>query len=261
MKRAGLALLVVIVGMLLITACTDPVSNCLYRDQDQPGGTILRLTIFPANDTTHGFNTDPRNLVYRTWTSGTPVALASPYFCFYLGGPEHLYKGFNIYRSLEKDASGDPVNFVLVAENQKPETLRTVPDWSSNGAGEPDNDPIKYDVPTTVANTLDFPAYIPTLDGFKGEQYPGGSWAGDHGTTAPWAANGWSRYYPYGYYNTDYRAYGFVDADFDISLAVDSNGTDPGGDMSNFTWAVVLVDANGNMGSAYTTTFTPADFQ
>lgn len=244
MKRAGLALLVVIVGMLLVTACTDPVQNCLYGDQDQPGGTISRLNIFPANDAAR-YNIDARNLVYRTRDgAGTPVALADPYFCFYMGGPEHLYKGFNIYR---KGATGD---YTLIAEYQKPETLRTMPSWTS-GATEDQNDPIKYDTPMAGADELDFPAYIPTLDGFKGEQYPGGNWADDHGTTAPWDDNGWSRYYPYHYSGRDNYAYGYVDEDFDIVAD----------DMADFTWAVLVVDANGNMGKAFTKTCNPRDFE
>ncbi|MCD4733029.1 hypothetical protein K8R78_02195 [bacterium] len=243
MKRAGLALLVVIVGMLLITACTDPVSNCLYRDQDQPGGTISRLNVYPANDAVR-YNIDARNLVYREWVSGTPEALEDPYFCFYMGGPENLYKGFNIYR---REGTGD---YTLLAENQKPESLRTVPTWNS-GATEDQNDPIFYDTPTAGTNELDFPAYLPTLDGFKGEQYPGGNWAPDHGTTAPWDTNGWSRYYPYHYFGSDNRAYGFVDEGFDIVAD----------DMADFTWAVVVVDANGNMGAAFTSTCNPHDFE
>ncbi|HUT99726.1 MAG TPA: hypothetical protein VM054_11725 [bacterium] len=218
--------------MLLVAGCTDPVANDLYQDQNQPGSPV-RAQVFPPYDLERHPEYLGTLLVYREWEGGQggqPTPLDKPYITMYqsreLYDPKNPgYFGFKVWR---KAAGG---NWVELTDGKYmvPETIRSNPilpeNWKSS------NKLIIYDEPNVVFNTnnveLDFPAYNPDLDGFRGDQNP----------ILGWDVHNPSGYYPYKYFFSENYSYGFVDTGFDVGTM----------DYEDYKWAVCFVDYSGNM--------------
>jgi hypothetical protein len=209
--------------MLLVAGCTNPVANDLYQDQNQPA-MPGRVQVCPPYDPVRHPEYPGTLLVYREWTHGQPTPLNKPYITMYQSR-EPYYLGFKVWR---KAAGGDWVE-LTDGKYMVPETMRENPvppdRWHHN-------DKIKYDEPDIDFSDsdnveLDFPAYNPDLDGFKGDQNP----------ILGWDVNNPSGYYPYKYYLSDSYSFGFVDETFDVGTM----------DYEDYKWAVCFVDYSGNM--------------
>jgi hypothetical protein len=225
LKRIRLYLLMLLAVGLLVAGCTDPVANTPLQDQDPPQPPT-RVKVFPPYNAAEPDAVPGTSLVYREWANDPygfgdglrrPKALEHPYVVMYESGGEQEYTGFNIYRS----EAGSSSNFTLLGEKQYPETMRTKPDWSTG-------DPVPEDPPTREGDELDFPAYLADQDGFKGYQDP---------LDQNWDPRNRSGYFPLHYYASNLYAYGFVDSTFDVTTM----------NYENYYWAVVFIDAVGNM--------------
>jgi hypothetical protein len=212
---------------LLVAGCTDPVSNWLYSDQNQPP-LPSRVKVYPPYDPVKHPEYPGTMLVYRLWTGDPrqPQALDKPYITMYQYR-EPYYSGFKVWRKLNGETDWTELTD---GKYMVPETMRTNPippeDWQGSDRR------IRYDQPTVdfsdASNVeLDFPAYRPEFDGFKGDQNP----------IEGWDVRNPSGYYPYKYFLSDNYAYGFVDTSFDVSTM----------DYEDYKWAVCFVDYSGNM--------------
>jgi len=212
--------------MLLVAGCTDPVANDLYQDQNQPSSPS-RVQVFPPYDLARHPEYPGTLLVYREWTGSPlqPQPLDKPYITMYQSR-EPYYLGFRVWRK----APGEDWVDLTDGRYMVPEVLRSTPirpeDWQ-------DSDRIiDYDEPNVNFSDssnieLDFPAYNPDLDGFKGDQNP----------IEGWDVRDPSGYYPYKYFFSDGYSFGFVDTSFDVHTM----------DYEDYKWAVCFVDYSGNM--------------
>ena len=212
--------------MLLVAGCTDPIANDLYQDQNQPSSPS-RVQVYPPYDLSRHPEYPGTLLVYREWTGSPlqPQALDKPYITMYQSR-EPYYLGFKIWRK----AAGESTWTELTdGRYMVPETIRSNPIPPDNWD---DSDRIiDYDEPNVVFDAdnveLDFPAYNPNLDGFKGDQNP----------IEGWDVRNPSGYYPYKYFFSDGYSFGFVDTDFNVGTM----------DYEDYKWAVCFVDCSGNM--------------
>ncbi len=228
LSRLGL-LLTPLLMVLLVVGCTDPITSGPYQDQNQPASPG-RVMVYPPYDPVGHPEYPGTLLVYRLWVAGQPVPLDKPYITMYQTS-EAYYLGFRVWRKandaskwteLTEDANDDPKYMV-------PEVKRSVPiaadDWADSQRR------IIYDQPIVVFDAsnvwLDFPAYRPDLDGFKGDQNP----------IEGWDVSNPSGYYPYKYFLTENHTFGFVDTGFDVNTM----------DYEDYRWAVCFVDYSGNM--------------
>jgi len=219
-------LLTPLLVVLLVVGCTDPIAGGPYQDQSQPASPG-RVMVYPPYDPV-GHPEYPGTLqVYRERVGGQPVPLDKPYITMYQTW-EPYYSGFKVWRKVKGD---NPWTELTEGKYMVPETMRANPippeRWHHN-------DQIKYDEPKvnfSDANNveLDFPAYRPDADGFKGDQDP----------LEGWDVSNPSGYYPYKYFLADYRTFGFVDTTFNVDTM----------DYDDYKWAVCFVDYSGNESS------------
>jgi hypothetical protein len=214
-----------LVVIFLVAGCTDPVANEPYQDQNQPSSPG-RVMVFPPYDPVQHPEYPGTLLVYRVWVNGQPTPLTKPYITMYQSR-EPYYMGFKVWRKANNESTWTELTD---GRYMVPEPKRDNPippeNWQSS------NRVIIYDEPTvdfSDANNveMDFPAYNPNLDGFKGDQNP----------VEGWDVHNPSGYYPYKYYLSETYSFGFVDTGFDTATM----------DYEDYKWAVCFVDYSGNM--------------
>jgi hypothetical protein len=214
---------IALVVVLLVAGCTDPVANDLYQDQNQPASPV-RVQVCPPYDPVRHPEYPGTLLVYREWVDGQPTPLTKPYITMYQSR-EPYYLGFKVWR---KGSGESDWTELTDGRYMVPETMRSNPippeDWYKRKI-EYDEPNVDFSDSTNVE--MDFPAYNPDLDGFKGDQNP----------ILGWDVNNPSDYYPYKYFLSDNYSYGFVDTGFDVSTM----------DYEDYKWAVCFVDYSGNM--------------
>ncbi|MCX7021013.1 MAG: hypothetical protein NTW26_01835 [bacterium] len=208
----------------LVAGCTDPVANDLYQDQNQPSSPG-RVQVFPPYDLARHPEYPGTLLVYRVWVNDQPTALTKPYITMYQSR-EPYYLGFKVWR---KATVGDWVE-LTDGKYMVPEAIRSNPIPPENWQAS--NRVIIYDEPNVDFSDssnveMDFPAYNPNLDGFKGDQNP----------ILGWDVRDPSGYYPYKYFLSETYSFGFVDTSFDVGTM----------DYEDYKWAVCFVDYSGNM--------------
>ncbi len=227
LSRLGLLLTPLLI-VLLVVGCTDPITSGPYQDQNQPASPG-RVMVYPPYDPA-GHPEYPGTLqVYREWVGGQPVPLDKPYITMYQSS-EAYYLGFKVWRKGTGESNWEEltVDGNDNSKNMVPETKRDVPitadDWADSSRR------IIYDEPNVVFDAsnveLDFPAYRPDLDGFKGDQNP----------IDGWDVNNTSGYYPYRYFFPENHTFGFIDTGFDVTTM----------DYEDYKWAVCFVDHSGN---------------
>ncbi|MCK4594169.1 hypothetical protein KAU45_06670 [bacterium] len=226
LSRLGL-LLTPILMVLLVVGCTDPITSGPYQDQNQPASPG-RVMVYPPYDLVGHPEYPGTLLVYRLWT-GVPLQpepLDKPYITMYQYR-EPYYTGFKVWRKANSETTWTELTD---GRYMVPETKRDVPITADAWADSQRR--IIYDKPnvdfTDASNVeLDFPAYRPDLDGFKGDQNP----------LEGWDVSNPSGYYPYRYFFTENHTFGFVDTSFNVDTM----------DYDDYRWAVCIIDYSGNM--------------